>query len=336
MRNVTEVPKKKVNIESLSQAFKLYKYIKPYRIVYAIGILCLLGSSLASLAFPKLVGDMVNSGSNGALAANINRLVLVLGAVLVLQAAFSYFRVILFVRVTEKSMADLRHATFAHLIKLPLKFFEQRRVGELNSRVSADITVLQETFTTTLAEFIRQIIIIVGGIVMLASTSPGLTLFMLAILPPAMLLARVFGRYIRKLSKAVQNEVAESNTIVEETLQGIQSVKAFTNEFFEMKRYKVLVDKIARIGMKSGQYRGAFSSFIILGLFGAMVAVIWRGSHLLVAGELQAGTLFSFVIYSMFVGGSIGGLASVFTNMQKFLGATEDLFELFKEAGEDV
>ncbi len=336
MRSEIEVPKKKINKNSLKQALKLYKYIKPYRFEYMIGILCLFGSSLANLAFPKLLGDMVNAGNNGSLSAELNRLVLLLACILIIQAVFAYFRVILFVRVTEKSMADLRQATFAHLIRLPLKFFERRRVGELNSRVSADITMLQETFTGTLADFIREMIIIIGGIALLAYSSPGLTIFMLIILPPSMLLARIFGRFIRKFSKQVQNEVADSNTVVEETLQGIQGVKAFTNEYQEMKRYKKLTDQIAQIGIKSGRYRGAFSSFIIVGIFGAMVAVIWRGSHLLAAGVLEAGKLFSFVIYSVFVGGSIGGLAGTFTNIQKFLGATEDLFEILKEEREEI
>ncbi|MCK4745808.1 MAG: ATP-binding cassette domain-containing protein, partial [Bacteroidales bacterium] len=182
----------------------------------------------------------------------------------------------------------------------------------------------------------RQIIIIVGGIALLVYTSFELTIFMLAILPGVVVLAVFFGRFIRSFSKKAQREVADSNTIVEETLQGIQSVQAYTNEFFEMKRYRKRTLEIARIGIKGGRYRGAFSSFLILGLFGALVAVIWRGALLLANGEIDAGQLFSFVLYSGFIGGTIGGLASVFTRIQRFLGATEDLFEIFGEEIEDV
>ena len=156
------------------------------------------------------------------------------------------------------------------------------------------------------------------------------------ILPVIMILVAVFGRYIRKLSKQAQKQVADSNTIVEETLQGIQSVKAFTNEYFEMARYKGKTREIAQTGIKNGKLRGAFSSFTILGLFGAMVAVIWKGSTLLAAGELATGELFSFVIYSMFIGGTIGGMADVFARVQKFIGATEDLLEIFNEPVEEV
>ncbi|MBC8004818.1 MAG: ATP-binding cassette domain-containing protein, partial [Verrucomicrobia bacterium] len=149
-------------------------------------------------------------------------------------------------------------------------------------------------------------------------------------------LARVFGKFIRKFSKQVQAKVAESNTIVEETLQGIQSVKSYTNEYFEIARYKDKTQEIAQIGILSGKYKGAFSAFIVFGLFGALTAVIWKGSALLAEGELVAGDLFSFVIYSAFVGGTIGGLASVYTSIQKFIGATEDLFSIFNEPEEDI
>lgn len=328
--------KKKITREGLRNAFKLYKYIRPFRKEYLLGMFFLLGSSLANLAFPKLLGDLVNSGSQGSLGQTLNQTAIFLGGLLIIQSVFSYFRIVLFVNVTEKSLALLRRATYNHLIKLPLKFFEQRRVGELNSRISADVTLLQETLTTTLAEFIRQIIIIIGGTALLAITSVKLTLFMLVILPPTMILARFFGKFIRKFSKDVQTQVADSNTIVEETLQGIQSVKAFTNEYIEIARYKEKTKEIADLGMKSGKYKGAFSSFIILGLFGAISAVVWQGSRLMTAGELDSGDLFSFVIYSVFVGGNIGGLATVFTNIQKFIGATEDLFKIFDEKEEDI
>jgi ABC-type multidrug transport system fused ATPase/permease subunit len=333
---MVEVPKKKITLEGLKNAFKLYSYIRPYRLEYAIGMFFLLGSSIASLAFPKLLGELVDSGNKGSLSHDINKIALLLVVTLLVQAIFSYFRVVLFVNVTEKTLAYLRQSTYNHLIKLPLRFFEKHRVGELNSRISSDISLLQETLTSTLAEFIRQIVIIIGGITLLAMTSLKLTLFMLAILPGMMLLAVIFGRFIRRYSKQVQGEVAKSNTIVEETLQGIQIVKTYTNEFLEINRYRDRTKEIALIGMKGGKYRGAFSAFMIFGLFGAMVAVIWKGSSMMAGGAIDAGELFSFVIYSGFIGGTIGGLANVLTQIQKFIGATEELFEIFNEAEEPL
>ena len=331
-----ETIKRKITLPGLRRLFKLYRFIKPYRWEYGLGLLFLLGSSTASLAFPKLLGELVDYGNKGNIGQEINRIVLILILVLIFQSVFSYFRIFLFVRVAEKTLADLRQHTFNHLIRLPMKFFQHRRVGELNSRISSDITLLQDALTSTLAEFIRQFITIIGGVSLMLVTSMKLTLFMLLILPVIMVLVGVFGRYIRKLSKQAQSQVADSNTIVEETLQGIQSVKAFTNEFFEMARYQVKTKDIARTGIKNGRLRGAFSSFVIMGIFGAMVAVIWKGSTLLAAGELATGELFSFVIYTVFIGGTIGGMADVFARVQKFIGATEDLLDIFNEEPEPV
>ncbi len=335
---MTESKKKPKGIKksSLKKALKLYKYIKPYQFKFIIGLVFLFLSSAANLAFPKLLGDLVDEASVPNLINNINSIALTLVGVLIVQSIFSFFRILLFVEVAEKSLASLRQAVYSQLIRLPLSFFGKKRVGELNSRISADISLLQETFTTTLAEFIRQIIIIVGGITLLATTSVKLTLFMLAILPPVVILAVVFGRYIRKYSKKVQGEVAESNTIVEETLQGIQNVKAFANEFLEISRYKVKTNEVAATAIKGGKYRGAFSSFIILGLFGAIVAVIWMGTTLIASGDLETGELFSFVLYSGFIGGSIGGMADVYARIQKTIGATEDLLEIMEEDTEPV
>ena len=331
-----DIPKKKITLSGLREAARLFKYIRPYSLQYGLGLFFLFGSSLANLAFPKLLGDLVNAGNAGDIMMELNRIGLTLGGILLVQAVFSYFRIVTFVNVSEKALADLRQHTFNHLIRLPVHFFDKRRVGELNSRISSDISLLQETLTSTLAEFIRQIIIIVGGITLLVITSGKLTLFMLAVLPAVVLLSVWFGRFIRSFSRKAQKEVANSNTIVEETLQGIKSVKAYTNESFEVERYHEKTTEIARIGIKGGKYRGAFSSFLIFGLFGALVAVIWKGATLLASGAINAGQLFSFVLYSGFIGGTIGGLANVFTRIQRFLGATEDLFAIFEEQTEEL
>ena len=331
-----ERKRNRINRATFRKSLQLYKYIKPYQGEFAIGMVFLLLSSAANLAFPKYLGDLVDATNSEAIFENIRSISLILIAILIAQAIVSFFRIVIFVNVTEKTLASLRQATYQHLIKLPFTFFNQKRVGELNSRISSDISLLQETFTTTLAEFIRQLVIIFGGIAILIYTSPKLTLFMLAIVPVVVLVAVFFGRFIRRFSKDVQQKVAESNTIVEETLQGIFNVKAFANEFLEMGRYKTKTDEAARVGMKGGKYRGAFSSFIILGLFGAIVAVIWQGVNLIAAGELEIGELFSFVIYSGFIGGSIGGFANVYASIQKAIGATEELMEILDEPTEDL
>lgn len=325
-------PKKPIKVASLKKTFRLFRYVKPYWPEFALGLLFLFISSLAGLAFPKLLGNLVDPGSNTHLINGMNKAGVMMIAVLIGQAIFSFFRIVLFVNVTEKTLATLRQTIYSHLIRLPMKFFLERRVGELSSRISSDISLLQETFTTTLAEFIRQMIIIIGGVVILLITSPQLTAFMLAILPVMMVGAVFFGKFIRRFSKEVQEKVAASNTVVEETLQGILNVKAFANEFFEIARYRLRTNEAATIGIKSGKYRGAFSSFIIMGIFGALVAVIWRG----VAIGMPTSSLLSFVLYSLFIGGSIAGLAEVYTNLQKSIGATEHLLEILDEPAEPI
>ena len=322
--------------KSLKRGLSLYRYIRPYRGTFALGMLFLFMSSGASLAFPKFLGELVNAPSSENFLDKVQEIALLLFGLLLFQAFSSYFRVILFVRVAEKALAALRQATYDKLLRLPMAFYGGRRVGELNSRISSDITQLQETFTITLAEFIRQLIIIVGGITLLMYTSVQLTLFMLAILPLIVIAAVLFGRFIRKYSKRVQAEVADSNTIVEETLQGMATVKAFANEHYEWTRYREKTNEVARTAIKGGHYRAAFSSFIILGLFGAVVAVIWKGSLLIGQGAINSGELFSFVLYSSFIGGNIGGMADVYAKIQKAIGSTEELLDLFEEEEESL
>ena len=320
---------------SLKRASRLFKYIKPYRTEFLFGLFFLLLSTAASLVFPALMGQLVDSASD-TLVSNINQIAIALLLLFALQAIFSYFRIVLFVNVTEKTLAVIRQETYAHLIKLPMNFFSKRRVGELNSRIASDISLLQETFTTDLAEFIRQLLIIVGGIVFLSFTSVKLTLFMLAIIPAMMLAAVFFGKYIKRFSKQVQEKVAESNTIIEETLQGIANVKAFTNEFFEITRYSKKTTEVMEIAKKGGRYRGAFASFIIFCLFGSIVAVIWYGVLMINSNELSTGQLFTFILYSVFIGASVGGMADIYAKLQKAIGATEHLMDILEEEKENI
>ncbi|SFE91490.1 ABC-type multidrug transport system, ATPase and permease component [Chitinophaga sp. CF118] len=319
----------------LKRTLRLYQYVKPYYLEFFAAMLFLLLASLAGLAIPYLLGQLVDFGSKNHLAGDINRLGLLLTAVLGGQAIFSFFRVILFVNITEKALSSLRQNIYNHLIQLPMAFFLKRRVGELNSRISSDISLLQETFTTTIAEFIRNFVLLIGGLVLLMNTSFKLTLFMMAILPVILGIALFFGKYLRIFSKNAQERIAESNTILEETLQGVLNVKAFANEFFEMKRYKQKVQETATIGMKSGKFRGAFTALLTMCLFGAIVAVIWKGALLIASGEMKsAGDLVSFVVYAALIGGAFTELADAYANIQKSIGATEHLLEILDEPAE--
>ncbi len=265
-----------------------------------------------------------------------NNIALLLIGILFLQSFSSFFRLSLFVNFTEHTLANLRLALYSNLVKLPMSFFSQKRVGELNSRISSDITQIQDTLTSTIAEFLRQFILIIGGVILLATQSLKLTLLMLSVVPLVAVAAVIFGRFIRKYSKKVQDQVAESQVIVEETMQGISIVKAFANEWYEIARYDGKIKEVVKIAIKGGKYRGYFASFIIFCLFGAIVAVVWFGVRLSISGEMSVGQLISFVLYSTFVGASFGGIAELYAQIQKAIGATERVFELLEETPEKI
>ena len=327
-----KTPKKPISWAALKQMARMYVHVKPYRTEFFIGLVMLLLSSGSNLAFPKYLGELVDAAQTK--PSDIDGIAMTLGGILLAQSIFSFGRIFFFERVAQRSLASLRSAMYSHLVSLPLPFFHEKRIGELTNRLQSDIGVLQETFTSTLAEFIRQIVIIVGGIALLVYQSPSLTGFMLMVLPLVVLLAVFFGGRIRKYAKEVQTASAESNTIVDETLSAAATVKAYTQEHFEKTRYRAALDRVAELGIRGGILRGGFSSFIILGLFGSLVAVVWKGASLIATGEMASGQLFSFVIYSGFIGGSVGGLADVYSRLQRAMGATEAIMAMLDEAPE--
>jgi ABC-type multidrug transport system fused ATPase/permease subunit len=272
----------------------------------------------------------------GSTPSNLRDNMLQMMGLLVIQSIASFFRVVIFVMVTERALAAIREDLYGHLIHLPMSFFSAKRVGELNSRVASDTAQIGETLTTTLAELLRGISMVIGGIAILAFTSIKLTLFIVGVIPPLIIVTIIFGKFIRKYSKSVQDEVAASNTIVEETFAGIQTVKAFANEAWERSRYATRIKEVVGLAVKGGYYRGAFASFITFGLFGAIALVIWFGAGMVHNSELAADKLNEFILYALFIGGSIGGLASVYAQLQKAIGATETIFDLMEEQTEMI
>ncbi|NUM51103.1 MAG: ATP-binding cassette domain-containing protein [Flavobacteriales bacterium] len=332
--NKEELPKAKLSKENLAKTFRLFSFIKPLRWKFILGLFFLGVTGATALAFPKLMGDLIKSAelSN----SEINKIGIILLFVFAIQSVASYFRVVLFVSVTENMLAAIRQSAYSNLIKMPMSFFSQRKVGELNSRIAADISQIQDTFTTNIAEFLRQIIIIIGGIIAIFITSVKLSVFMLATVPVVAIIAVLFGKYIRKLSKQAQDMVAESNNIVGETLQGIANVKAFTNEWFEILRYNNSTNKVKDIAIKGGKARGAFFSFIIFCLFGAIILLVWYAVKLQNAGELTQDELVKFILYTIFIGASIGGISEQYAQIQKAVGATERVFDIIDSTPENI
>ena len=335
--------KARLSKESFKSALRILRYLKPHRFAFFIGIVIITISSALTLLVTRLWGQLGGVGTQSPQEEKIQEyfnveidmhdlksIALLIFIVLLVQAVMSFGRVYMFADITEKIMLKLRKDTYTRLVRMPMQYFNEQRVGDLNSRISSDITSIQDVFTTTLVELFRQFIIIIGGILALLYFSPTLTFIMLGTLPVMIVVAVVFGRFIRKLSKKTQDKVAESNVIVQETFTGIINVKSFANEAFEILRYVGSITQIKQYAMKGAIWRGAFSSFIIVFIFGAITLIIWQGSELAEEGVLNPDQFFAFLLMTGLVAGSIGGLASQFGTLQKGIGAIENVMDILE------
>ena len=316
------------------------KYLRPYIGHFAAGLIVMTISGGLTLAITRLWGQLGGVGTTGAAGelpflgialddlASIGWTLLI---VLAVQSLFSFLRVLLFADMTEKMMLSMRQDAFDALVSMPMAFYDARRVGDLNSRISADIATIQDIFTVTLAELFRGLILIVGGIVALSYFSVELTLWMLGTLPVMIVAAVVFGRFIRKLSKRTQDEVAASNVVVQDVLTAIVSVKSYANEWLERGKYGKHAIEIKSLAMRGALWRGTFASFIILFLFGAITLIIFKGADLMQQGELASEHFFSFLLMTGLVAGSIGGMAAQFSALQRGLGAIESVMDIVEQ-----
>ncbi len=344
MQKSEEESRPKINKESVREALKIFEYIRPYRIQFVFGLVLLFLGSSVFLVFPALIGRSLDV-AQGNVPHDLDLMEIGFWLILILafQGIVSYLRVMMFAQVSERGTADIRVALYRRLISLPITFFEKSRVGELVSRLTNDIEKLYNAFYFILAEFIRQIIILVGGIAVLWWMSPKLALVMLATFPIIVIGAMVFGRWVRKLSKQRQEKLAESNTILDETLQSIHAVKAFTNELFESLRYSRSNAGVVQVSMQYAKGRAIFAVFIITMLFGALFFVILYGMHMVkldanlpagTPGKFTGGDLIAFITYTAVIGGSIASLGNFYTELVGAIGATERIREILKSPTE--
>jgi ABC-type multidrug transport system fused ATPase/permease subunit len=338
-----DAPKKRFSMRDLRGLGRMQKYLKPYVGHFAVGMVIMSISGVLTLAITRLWGQLGGVGTTGAVGElpfvgiPLNDLASIgwtLLTVLAIQSFFSFIRVILFADMTEKMMLAMRQDAFDALVSMPMAFYDARRVGDLNSRISADIATIQDIFTVTLAELFRGLILIVGGIIALAYFSVELTLWMLGTLPVMIVAAVVFGRFIRKLSKQTQDEVAASNIVVQDVLTAIVSVKSYANEWLERRKYGGHAAEIKRLAMRGAMWRGTFASFIILFIFGAITLIIFKGADLMQQGELASEHFFTFLLMTGLVAGSIGGMAAQFSALQRGLGAIESVMDIVEQERE--
>lgn len=326
----TPAPKQKRPLGFLLQYYRPYAY----RVIPAIVLM--LPTTGISLAFPKLTGTIID----GIISSNsIDRVVETGGIFLALllgQAVVGYLVSVTLARTTETVMGTIRVDLFKAIVTQPLSDVLARRVGELSSRISSDMTQVQETFSFSVLQLLRQSILLVGSIILIVTTSLELTLPILLGIPVIVAAAVVLGRAIRKLSVKTQDALARSATIVDEVLQSISSVKSYVQEEHEVRRYASAINENVALAVRGARLRAAFVTFIIFVIFGGIAAVILYGAGLVASGSITMGQLLSFLMYAMFVGGALGSFAELFGSLQKSLGAATRFFEIMQQGREEL
>jgi ABC-type multidrug transport system fused ATPase/permease subunit len=329
-----DLPKAKLSLENFKKSFRLFKYLGRNKWYFVLGMIFLVGTAAVGLVFPVISGKMFSffgeiGKPKAQMETELYKIGKILLLVLLLQGIFSFGRVYMFAQVTENILKGLRNNTFKRLIQMPMQFFSQNQVSELSSRMATDINVISEAFTVNIAEVIRQSIIAIGGLALIIHyTSWEIYKWFLFIIPPLTAVALLFGKKIRGFSKVFQDKIAESNIIVVESLTGITNVKTFTNEKFEIGKYESITESIRQFGLKYGIFRGAFFSFVIICVFGAVFFILWKMLLLKNGQDINAEQFGQFLMLSIFVAGSLGGLPEQIASIQRALGATERVFEL--------
>lgn len=334
----TETNSKKLSKRSLHSFISLMAYMKPYKALFGMGALALVLSTITFMAFPFLISMLTDIAQGKPFDLKLgtyiytvdsrNQLVVILLGVILLQSSFSFLRVYLFALVNEKVLADIRSALFTKIITLEIPFFEKTRIGDLISRLSGDTTSLQELLSFNLAEFFRQLVSLIGGTIIIFLISPQLTGLILLVVPTIVILALFIGRTIKRMSKEVLKASAAATVITEEAFQNINTVKAYTNESYESQKHRGAIQDVLRLAIRASVFRGGFISFIILGLFGALIVILWKATGFVENGTMTVGTLLAFIAYTIFIGGSVGGMGDLWGKIVSSLGAADRIVEI--------
>ncbi len=307
---------------------RLGPLVRPYATRLAVAFVFLVLAAAAGLVFPAVLRALLDAAFELKDAHALDRLALLLVGVFAVQGVANFGQVYLLSSSTERIIATLREQTFAHLIRLSPGFFTERRTGELTSRLSSDLAVLQNLLSTWISEFSRQLLFLVGGVIMLFVTNARLTLTTLAIVPVVVGAALVFGKSLRRASTTVQDRIAEAMGMADEAFGAIRTVQSFTREAEETRRFAALLSDLVRIAVLRARTRALFFSVVGFVAFGAVAAVLWQGGAQVLAGRLTAGTLVAFLFYALFVAGAVGSMATLFGNVQEAAGAATRVFEL--------
>jgi subfamily B ATP-binding cassette protein MsbA len=309
---------------------RLWPRVKPYRGKLALATLALVLSGLMALAFPMAVRYLLDAAFVDRDRAMLDRIAIGLVLLFTAQAFLNYAQAYLLSAVGEQSVAGLRRELFARLLEMPPGFFAERRTGELTSRLTADVGLLQGVLSHQISEFARQILSLVGGVVLLTYLQPRLTLTALSVSPLVVGSAIFFGRRLRVITTGVQDRLAEATGVAEEAFSQIRTVQSFVQEPTERARYADRVAASVRTALKRARVRGVFFGMLTFATFAGITVVLWQGGLLVLEGQLTAGSLVSFLLYTITIAASIGALASSFSAYQEAVGAAERVFEILE------
>jgi ABC-type multidrug transport system fused ATPase/permease subunit len=324
--------------ETLRELGYLFTFLRPYKLAFRAATAASLVSMTFGAAFPLLLRYLIDAALYVTerprllgYVPTVDGVAMLLIATLIIQAALTFFASQTFNRVGERAVVDVRNQLFSRIVALPMNFFSTHRVGELTSRLSSDLAQIQELFAFLVPQTIRQTMLALTGGIAMVVTSPQLSGVMVISVPPVVLGALFLGKRVRKASKEAQDRLAEAATIVEETLHNIASVKAYTNEQFESRRYGSALERFMAVVIPAARLRAGLIAFIIAGFFSSIILVMWWGARLLQAGALTHGQLTQFTIYTFFIGGAVASFADIFSTLNRTLGASERVRELFRE-----
>src|SRR6476620_809079 len=309
---------------------RLWPRVRPYRRMLAVATVALILSGLASLAFPMVVRYLLDAAFVNRNRELLDRIALGLVALFCVQAVLNYLQAYLLSAAGEQAVAGLRRELFAKLLEMPPGFFADRRTGELTSRLTVDVGLLQSVMSHLVSEFSRQIISLVGGVVLLTWLQPRLTLTALLAAPVVVGTALVFGRRLRRMTTGVQDRVAEATAVAEEAFSQIRTVQSFVQEPAERGRYDERIGASVKAALVRAQLRGVFFGVLTFSTFVGIVFVLWQGGLLVLEGQLTPGELVQFLLYTITMAAAIGALASFFSSYQEEVGAAEGVFEILE------
>jgi ATP-binding cassette subfamily B protein len=307
---------------------RLLPFLAPYRARIAGALVALVVAAGTVLGLGAGLRVLVDRGFAAGDPALLDGALLVLLAVIALLAASTYARFYLVSWIGERVVADLRRTVFGRVVTLSPGFFESMPAGDVLSRLMTDTTLLQSVVGSTVSIALRNLLLLAGGLVMLLVTSPRLTGLVLLVVPVVVAPIVVFGRKVRRLSRASQDRVADVGSAVEEVLGAIRTVQAYTREEQERDRFAARVEESFAVSVRRISTRALLTAVVIVLVFGAVGTILWIGGHDVLSGRISAGELSAFVFYSVVVAGSVGAISEVVGDLQRAAGATERLFEL--------